>query len=705
MGPLPQVSVTSESPSSVIPAPVMNSPQAGQSTPKSSSGGLSIGSLVNPQADYRYSIATPAFNGFGHQSMHYVPGFNSSDDSIFYTPESSQSPVSEYYGRYGHRQSLSSSSSIAAFDPNGASPLIGGNLPGPWAPSSVPPPSMLPSNMLDEGAYFPSPTDSSLPIPLSDLDGFEWSVIRRELSSAPGLLPRDGSTGIPDTIRWHCLDYYWQHFHPQFPVVHRPTFLPTQPSPLLVSAMAAIGSQYDDRPDAKLYSLTLLEVATKLLRRRDRITSRSRLADLQTVFLLEVLGKYCARRVQVEMSTRFRSLFTSLDQARRFLSTDALAVFRALPKDRTSDDVTRAHKFWLEHETRRRILQSSMVLDLQQETLFEQPATIVLYERSRRPHLDLRCKIPLPCSEELWESSPVEAWVEVASKSDSPKQQAMDDDHDDVPSNPPLDLFQIQVSIAASPELPYTQLLSRKDQAGEAGARLTFNHHLREIAGHTPIRQLLVVSGESWILGKKLENEAEFQTAKRNLRAWVDANHQSRIALWHATQLIRSRVEFNCSSSSDPTNTDLVVSFLDTYMLHEPWGLYLATLVCWAYGLGASISLEAGAGDQVSGAASSTASEANSNLSRSSSSSVSSAHPALLDPHEAVCSMREYLQNTDVTTAEDLVGLDAEVFGQIQGLLETVRLNKIGHFLGGLMNEAERVLYRLVEGRSRLSHF
>ena len=420
MSHLTQAGISPEVPTS-MPAP-MSSPQADRSGPRASSGGLSIGSLVHPQQEYRYNLGTPAFNGFSRQAVHYVPGFHSSDDFSFYTPESSQSPVSEYHGRYPHRQSISSASSVAAFDPSAPSPYLNGNMPSPWVPSSGPP-SILPSSMLDDGSYLPvcslfhwvvacteadqSPADSTLPIPLSDLDGIEWSVIRRELSNASGLQSGDPAASLSDTIRWDCLELYWQYFHPSFPIVHRPTFLPTKPSPLLASAMVAIGSQYDTRPDAKLYSLTLLEIATKLLRRRDNITSRSRLADLQCVFLLEILSKYCARRVEVEMSARFRSLFASLDQARRTLATDPLAVFRTLRKERTADDIQRAHKFWLEHETRRRILQASSVLDLQQVGLFEQPATIVQHERSRRAGAGpLRLNISLPCAEELWETSP-----------------------------------------------------------------------------------------------------------------------------------------------------------------------------------------------------------------------------------------------------------------------------------------------------------
>ena len=72
----------------------------------------------------------------------------------------------------------------------------------------------------------------------------------------------------------------------------------------MASAMVAIGSQYDTREDAKEYSLALLEAATKLLSKRDTINSRSRLTDLQTVFLLEVLSRYRSRRANVQSMKR-----------------------------------------------------------------------------------------------------------------------------------------------------------------------------------------------------------------------------------------------------------------------------------------------------------------------------------------------------------------------------------------------------------------
>jgi hypothetical protein len=105
-----------------------------------------------------------------------------------------------------------------------------------------------------------------IPIPLSNLDGDEWFTLRRELTSAPGVISGIDGMEIIDTAKWQdCFECYWQHFHPLFPIVHRPTFFATKPSPLMAGAMVAIGSQYDTRPNAKEYSLALLEACLKLL--------------------------------------------------------------------------------------------------------------------------------------------------------------------------------------------------------------------------------------------------------------------------------------------------------------------------------------------------------------------------------------------------------------------------------------------------------
>jgi len=462
--------------------------------------------------------------------------------------------------------------------------------------------------------------------------------------------------------------------------------------------MVAIGSYFDQREDAQRYSLILLETATKLLRRRDSITSRARLADLQTVFLLEVLSKYFSRRIEVDMSARFRSLFASLDQARRSLATNPLAVFRTLRKNHTKEDLIKAHKFWVEHETRRRILQASAVLDMQQVVLFEQPATIVRHSGRTRLNTDcLRTHIALPCDEELWNMSPIEKWTESAKTYeyiDPTTSRTSYQRHD----RAEVDYFQMQVQKANDSAIPNHGSYNSQNNMTLKGTPFSigcadFNDRAFVMARHTPVHHLLLVSGESWIFGKKLESESDFQASKQALRRWVDAKSDSLTALWHATTLIRTQITFRSLQSS---GSEAPVVFETKPLLHEPWALYLATLVCWAYGYGMATPLSN------SGTFSRAASIASEPTTTSTS---SAAHPALLDPSEAAADMQDYLQATNVPDAGDLASISGQTLSRTHGLLETVRIRKLAPMIGGLMNEAERVLFRLVEGRSRLSHF
>ena len=713
------VSAAGEVPSSMPPTSI-SSPQPG-AVGRTSSGGLSIGSLVHPQTEYRYNMGTPAvFNNFNRSAVPtYTNGFASSDEGLYYTPESSQSPVSEQYGRYAHRQSISSSSSVAAFDPVQTSPLINGS--SAWVPSSAPP-NVLPASMFEDHTYMnvssawfssristetdQSHADTSVPIPLTNLDGDEFEFIRRELSNAPGIISTSPRSDLPgairaDAIRWDCLELYWLHFHPYFPIIHRPTFLPTKPSPLLASAMVAIGSQYDHREDAKQYSLTLLELATKLLRRRDTINSRSRLSDLQTVFLLEVLSKYCARRIEVDMSSRFRQLFASLDQAKRTLGTSSLAVFRTLRPTPNKEELNKAHKFWVDHETRRRIFQAFSVLDMQQTNLFEQPPTIVHHTRTRLSTETSKASMTMPCAEELWNASPVDDWKDMADVHQHFEHSNLDVALESQGERK-LDYFQMQTWLQFDPaalqrfcfenESHFLPLL----HPGLARDGIAFNQHIMTMTKHTPLRHLLLVTGESWIFGKKLENESDFQIAKQSLRNWVDMRADSLTALWHALALLRSQITFETGKANQE---EVYVSFHETKMLHEPWSIYLATLVCWACCFYPSVSfsnsrVERSRTGSVASAAGSSHSHAG-----------SSGHPTLMNATEAALEARMFLQATNVASAPELGYVDPASLGRVNGLLEVVRTQKIQPLLGGLMNEAERVLYRLVEGRSKLCHF
>ena len=401
------------------------------------------------------------------------------------------------------------------------------------------------------------------------------------------------------------------------------------------------------------------------------------------------------------MSSRFRALFASLDQARRTLTTSSLAVFRTLRSDHSKEEVEKARRFWLDHETRRRTLQAFSILDTQQVAFFEQPATIIQHGRTRLSTDTARASMSLPCSEDLWETSPIDDWKTLATEQQHKEGNNMSQGLQST-GDAKLDYFQMQTWIqsdsTALQQLYFdtgSHMLSLVND-GTAKQSTAFNKHAMTFAKCTPLKSLLIVSGESWIFGKKLESEAEFQAAKQSLRNWVSMGSDSLTALWHASALLRSQVSFSSIASN---SNDVQANFATTRMLHEPWCIYLAALICWAHGLYPSLSYS------TSGPASRAPSVMSAPTSSHSSSSSSSGHPSLMDATDAAQEAQRYLQATNVSVPTDLLQLDPNSLGRIHGLLEVVRMQKILPLLGGLMNEAERVLFRLVEGRSTLSHF
>ncbi|KAL9617787.1 MAG: hypothetical protein Q9160_007441 [Pyrenula sp. 1 TL-2023] len=695
------------------------SPLAPVHTPTQSSSALSIGSLLHPPTTeahgHAYSSSFGLTDSYGTSAVGPYSGYTyqSIDEPLLYssTPESSQSPSSDYQARYPHRSSVSSSSS--GFDMYGQAqvtpPLVSSTVAG-WTPM-INPPTALPQMLEHENSSYPSVVS----VPLSDLDGHEWTVLRRELTFATG----DERVEIFDPMRWDsCLECYWRHFHPFFPVVHRPSFFARSSSPLMAGAMVAIGSQYDTRANAKEYSHALLEACLKLLHKRDPINSRSRVPDLQTVFLLEALRLFRSKRAEVPVSSQFRVLYTDLTRSQQRATENPLALLRS-SKENSPEKLKAAHVFWVERETRRRILHACFILDTHQSALFEQPPVI-----GRRPPpkisttkistTTLANEPPFPCDADLWDTSPIEQWIAKARHHVAESlPAAIKRTVSPYESTSPYSTFQSKLmlshliaDIAQSPGTDNTE--GAIDVLGQRLCNLpdaVFSYHAIFCARNTPVRNLLAVSGETWRFGKKLENEADFRDAKSNLRRWVESGDKPKRAVWHATQLLRLAF----GSAIQQRSPELS-------MLYEQWALYLACLVCWAWGFDASTHRSPQPSDNASlsvipplsnntSAIISAAVERPAGSARSSATGAGAAHPPLLDPTTAEGEMYDYLDAMNVERWHHLDRNSVNATGRFHGLLEIVRTRKLMANIGELLNEAERVLYRLVEGRSTLVHF
>lgn len=321
----------------------------------------------------------------------------------------------------------------------------------------------------------------------------------------------------------------------------------------------------------------------------------------------------------------------------------------SLSLSKSTNDYPYAKRLWIDIEARRKLLLVAFVLDTQHSALFQQPPCYTL---------DLNHdNLPYPCSAQVWDCSDANSWYSLVTH-----QQTFDMRYlGDVNSSPPapVDAFQSLVFSCFQIHLRYgchfnlvqhSSFIFYSPITHERQAYLT--HHALLLAKLAPVESLLIVSSGSWLFGTKVTENSAWISAKATLRVWVGTEDAAK-SVWHAIQLLR--LAFNGST---------------LHMLHEQWCLYLAALVCWAYGFVSH--------------------------------HMSAVNPEIVTSHVAEAQKWEFISAMDVPSWEEIPHVSLK--GKTRGLLECVRA-RISGSPGGLLNQAEDVLARLVEGRSQLPEF
>ena len=323
------------------------------------------------------------------------------------------------------------------------------------------------------------------------------------------------------------------------------------------------------------------------------------------------------------------------------------AKFERLGRTPSHDSLQTIFHQWVDLEARRRLLLAAFVFDTHSSILFsQQPRHIFSSPEGSN--------LPSVCPAKLWECSDLATWRTLVSQCPSLSITS-------IPSNLPLSPF--HASILQCLTVHYGSLrISGSSSAHLSSFPLSDStHHALLLATHTPILSLLIVAAESWLFGRKVTSSNTWTLAKTELRIWVNSEAAEK-ATWHAGQLLRN--VFGNSKEQGENGPGMG--------LHEQWCLYLAALVCWAYGF---------------------PSEA-----------MQVQVPLSVDPHQREFLMWEYLNMADGQNWRQMKAIKG--IGSTRGLLECVRTRMHeGARMGKLVCEGEDVLRRLVEGRSRLSRF
>lgn len=264
-----------------------------------SSASMSIGSIIGPNMRRASSHPEQAWNQPYQMPMAMAPryfppdlvfGLSASDDSPFYSSDSCYSPNSEvaysqvnpqsYLPRYD--KTLASTTTYATdYRSQMATPTSMTPSYGPWTGSEGHTQSGVGLGLVFDGQYPTSvgisqsaskthehPVDSlvesTTPTNLPFMGRRRGDGLRAKPAFTAGLVASKPSlVKLDDETMSHYLDCYWNHFHPQFPIVHRPSPLVTESRSVLNTILLAIGAQFSNRPHAKSHSMSWFSFAAR----------------------------------------------------------------------------------------------------------------------------------------------------------------------------------------------------------------------------------------------------------------------------------------------------------------------------------------------------------------------------------------------------------------------------------------------------------
>ena len=243
------------------------------------------------------------------------------------------------------------------------------------------------------------------------------------------------------------------------------------------------------------------------------------------------------------------------------------------------DDFSDASNVSLQARCKQRLFLACYILDQQHATLFGRPRTSYFSGTA----MDL----PFPQSQASWD-------LINEAKQDEPTYtrlwQALDGGNMDHPAQQHYDLFQSMLmlaclsdtcndsdpfSLACDPDRDLPPVLSTMEQS----SRVTLTYHTFMLCKHTPIRDLLAVAGESWVMAEKLSKPSHYMTAQILSGKWARGHTDPNLAEFALDQ---DRAPVERALKHALKILELHRNHSRTGLLFQEWSVYLASVVVWA---------------------------------------------------------------------------------------------------------------------------
>ncbi|KAI8931185.1 hypothetical protein NX059_011536 [Plenodomus lindquistii] len=439
---------------------------------------------------------------------------------------------------------------------------------------------------------------------------------------------------------------YWVHFHPQLPILHKPTFNASTCPDLLLLAIMCLGASCLE----KNYGLETTQACSQLsnflawhlrweLFMDADFRPPAKLWIFQSLLLLEVFEKMYSTRPLHERAHIHHA--TTLTLMRRGSSLIGRSAMDSPPsvKDGKSgvpggpNTPEEWWNHWITNEATRRAAFAAFLLDSIHATMFGHSAVMVAHEM----------RLPLPCDEALWSatSSSEVGRVEASLHSNGVKQITFLDglkktlNGQSVRTNSfgrtilmagllsvswHMNQRDLQVS-----SLGVTQALGGRDKwrgsltrafdfwkqdfdsslarPNDMSAPQVYNysngvddenvfesrtvlHHLAHMAMHVDIVDCQIYAGAPRLLGRSITPQ-DYNGAQRRMKEVWAPTARARDATFYALRFLSNVMvagDHSLNTSTAQTNPGVSYSARDDYLLNRPWVLYFATLIVWSYG-------------------------------------------------------------------------------------------------------------------------
>ncbi|KAI1514828.1 Fungal specific transcription factor domain containing protein [Pyrenophora tritici-repentis] len=438
---------------------------------------------------------------------------------------------------------------------------------------------------------------------------------------------------------------YWVHFHPQLPILHKPTFNASTCPDLLLLAIMCLGAscleknygQETTEACASLSNFLAWHLRWELFMDAD-FRPPAKLWIFQGLLLLEIFEKMYSTRPLHERAHIHHA--TTLTLMRRGSSLIGRSALDSPPSVKDSKGNGRGGtntpdewwNHWITNEATRRAAFAAFVLDSIHATMFGHSAVMVAHEM----------RLPLPCDEALWSatSSSEVGRVEQTLTSNGIKPMSFLDglkktlNGQSVRTNSfgrtilmagllsvswHMNQRDLQVSsLGVTPALggrdkwrgsltrafdfwkqDFDSSLNRPDDRSSSHTygyshgvdednvfeARTVLHHLAHMAMHVDIVDCQIFAGAPRLLGRSITPQDYNGAQKRMKDGWAPSA-RARDATFYALRFL-SNVLVAGDHSLNPNSSSasgLTYSARNDYLLNRPWVLYFATLIVWSYG-------------------------------------------------------------------------------------------------------------------------